>query len=229
MNDGFVLSAEDRSILREIVSEYTRSRQMGAAFRGTGSPQQSTDVYFAKNDYGIPARYGTIPGSAECVVCRINQQTFEIEPIQVGDDYLRKTIYNVSDVDITDEYVPIAKSKNGKWLAVTAGGGGGLGNEWIDFRVYQICPSLPDGAIQAVYAEVVGTSCHTSVNIGEIVLVYDTRNCWFNVPIELLSTLSGRADLTAGHDEQVLFCAEYRSLGECYWKVTSLCCYEEPY
>jgi len=109
------------------------------------------------------------------------------------------------------------------------GGGSSIGNEWIDFSVYEVCPILPTGAIQAVWAQVTRTSCQTSVEIGDIVLVYDPNNCWFNLPIELLSTLSGRADLTAGHDEVVLFCAEFRSLGECYWKVTGLCCYEESY
>lgn len=108
-------------------------------------------------------------------------------------------------------------------------GTSGPGNEWIEFDVYQLCPSVPDQGIQAVWAQVTGTSCQTSVEIGDIVLVYDTRGCWFNVPIELLATMRGRADLAAGHDETVLFCAEFRSLGQCYWKVSSLCCYEESY
>jgi len=108
-------------------------------------------------------------------------------------------------------------------------GGGGVGNEWIDFSVYQLCPALPSGSIQAVWAQVTGTSCQTSVNIGDTVLIWDILGCWFNVPIELLSTMKGRADLAAGQGESVIFCAETYDLSGCYWKVSSLCCYEESY
>ena len=114
--------------------------------------------------------------------------------------------------------------------------GSSLGNEWIEFDVYQLCGSLPPGgAIQAVWAIVTDTSCHSSVSIGNIVLVYDTRSpgrrgCWFDVPVELLAGMSGRADLAAGNNQTVLFCAEYRNLGDCYWKMSGfICCGEEAY
>lgn len=116
-----------------------------------------------------------------------------------------------------------------QWGLIRFGGsgGGGLGNEWIDFRVVAWCPAVPGGTTQAVDVEVIGRSCHSSVSIGDIIRVFDPNNCWLNLPIELLSGLVGRADLAAVDGASFIFCAEFQDLGECYWKITSLCCREE--
>lgn len=117
--------------------------------------------------------------------------------------------------------------RNFEYQVELGGGGNSLGNEWIDFRVVAWCPAVPGGTTQAVDVEVIGRSCQSSVAIGDIVRVFDPNLCWLNLPIELLSGLVGRADLAAVDGASFIFCAEFQDLGECYWKIQSLCCREE--
>lgn len=207
-----------------------------------GEDHQAPETYVAAIPAdGIPGKddvddYGDYPyseyqedlvGSAECDIYQIVKEGSFWKLREVTG--LSKTVYNFGDQAIDGPgFVPITRDKFGKWLVLSSTGGGS-NNQVIDFVVTDYCPDLPSGASLCVYATVTRVSCDASVSVGDEVLICDPDNCWFNLPIELLSGLVGTAVWMQNGGDVTLVCAEIPVVGSCFWKVNHLCCREEAY
>lgn len=65
-------------------------------------------------DGGMPARLGTIPGSAECTIYRFDQS---VDPAQLQALDFTKRVYNVFTSEIAaGEYVIVGREKFGVWV-----------------------------------------------------------------------------------------------------------------
>lgn len=116
---------------------------------------------------------------------------------------------------------------------VLAGGGGGSQSQQLQFRVLDWVSDEPLTApCEAVYAKVLMVSCGSSLRPGDIVIVWDTRLCFFDLPIDLLMGLVGTAnwmDSSGFTPQQFCLGAAQIELGDCMWVVHTLCCREEIY
>ena len=201
-----------------------------------GVPGLSVGDGYADYDYPVDS-YGDyfdrdqVPGSALCgiykLVRSVGSRSFENELVATG---RVERVYNVSTSSLTQDYFPIARDKFGKWLSLSAGGGGS--NESIDFVILEWFPAAdPDVPVcDCVLAEVTAVSCGASVAVGDEVLVCDPQLCWFNLPVEILVGSVGHANLMdRGGIFSNLECptllTDY-SVGACIWVVRGICCTE---
>ena len=105
-------------------------------------------------------------------------------------------------------------------------------NDWIDFEITEWLPdiSLTSGC-EGAYALITATSCCSSVAEGDEVVVWDVDFCAFDLPIDLLAGIHGRAwwgkrPSTMGS----VPCIYGPTVGACLWSVGFLkCCGEEVY
>jgi|GEM_PF-2950335 len=120
---------------------------------------------------------------------------------------------------------------NGEWRP-TSGGGSGSSNDIVDFEIVEWFEAAdPVSPIcDCVLAVVTGTSCGSSVQVGDEILVCDPALCWFTFPISILVGTRGwaawmkREGLLADLEcpDQII---EF-NVGSCLWVVKGLCCRE---
>lgn len=119
MADGYMLSPADYALFKEMARYFrtvVRSRQHDPS-NGRNDTEDS-EVYVAKTSgSGIPARSGTTAGKLACDIYRIVSDVLEVYPAS-----LQKDVYNLTLAPITALYVPVAKAKNGTWIALESGG-----------------------------------------------------------------------------------------------------------
>jgi hypothetical protein len=113
------LTPEDFRVLMRLLEWWKRQPQgelPGELPRAFPAP----DHYVALTPSGgIPGRSGTIPGSAECDIYKINTD----EELEAVPDF-SKTVYNVAQGTVAgSSYVDISRDKYGRWLAVSTGAG----------------------------------------------------------------------------------------------------------
>lgn len=114
----YAFTPEDMRLLKEVV-EREKNRRKGSkpALSGKNeAPHMASEHYVAKvPSGGIPGRAGTGLGSASCDIYSVNPDNGMLTLISNE----AKTVYNLSEVDITQaasEYVAVTKTKSGAWL-----------------------------------------------------------------------------------------------------------------
>jgi len=127
---NFFLTEEDKRIVQKALNALRSIRKERKA-SNRKHKFQSPDIYIAlPPGGGIPGlteAAGTstddTPGSADCTIYRIDSDgDFEIY------EGLEKTVYNITHVTIpakrgtSDNWIIVIRSKQGKWLAIDAGG-----------------------------------------------------------------------------------------------------------
>ena len=140
MAKGYLLSEDDVRFLRKLRSWFDRYLVGAESNEYVRRSNQASDVYIAKvPTAGIPALSeagtgGDSPGSATCQIYKIDDTG------SLVDAGFSLTVYNLSREPIDSKYVPIYKTKFGKWVAHTeeefgTGTGTGTGTalcEWLD-------------------------------------------------------------------------------------------------
>jgi len=223
MAEGYVLSAEDVAILREVVaivkSDPTRLKNRSNSTYGAREVEdhQAPETYIAvpQDENGIPALTesgdGDIPGIGVCDIYRVGTDAFN-EPIlqEIGRSV---KVHNVTLSELEKKPMGVTRDKFGKWLAMSGGGGGGGGT--IQFTI--LSADCEAGCVEAeVTALGVGES---SVEVGDTISVLDGLGCFFNVREDLLIGLNGIAHRFEGDNP----CSDY-DIETSHWRVAALCC-----
>jgi len=108
----YTLSESDVDVLRRIVHMYRNMNSLQKK-RWLDKSQTANDIYIAKvTSEGIQALSDTTPGSAVCDIYRIDPLTPSIT--EVG---IEREIFNVSEDEIEEGYVPVLRTKGGPWIA----------------------------------------------------------------------------------------------------------------
>lgn len=248
---AFFLSESDVAVVKRLLDEVERRGFNLRVNAPSRTPPrdilQTPGSYIAFSPYGetLPAMVGTTPGKLLCDIYRI------IDTEEIGYEYgyllppyeyeydssqvvqveeLTQWVYNISDSPMSGSFL-VHKDKYGYWLA-GAGGGGGSGHETIEFTILSWCPGLATGTCECVVAEVTMISCGaTSVRVGDEIVIWDPRLCWFNMPISVLVGMTGTANKMENRGiVGDVACPETPvDSSECIWIVEHLCCSEEVY
>lgn len=141
-----LLTDAEIAILRDVIAERknrrvnTPSRPSGERSYSEGEDHQAPEVYIAyPPSGGIPALVrgegtgtgtgtgtGNVedePGVAECTIYDIINRNGI--PELVASPAHSRDVYNISTAAISQDWIQIHRSKQGKWLAITGGGGSG--------------------------------------------------------------------------------------------------------
>ena len=123
-----VLSANDISVLKELLRSHREKRLNNPQYLPAENPHKANEVYLIQVPCGgsIPAIRGDIPGYAECCLFRlqmtsgIDQPTsYRISPVYEPDGETQKTIpvYNIhKKAADSGVYWEVYKEKYGRWL-----------------------------------------------------------------------------------------------------------------
>lgn len=140
MAKGYLLSEDDVRFLRKLRRWFDHVVVGSESNEYARHPNQASDVYIARVPAGgIPAlsdvgTAGDTPGSATCQIYKIDSSGVLV------DAGFSLTVYNLSREPIDSKYVPVYKTKFGKWVAHTeeeygTGTGTGTGTavcEWLN-------------------------------------------------------------------------------------------------
>ncbi len=175
-------TADDMALLKSIIRDVTNqrantpSRLPGESAWDKDEDHQAPETYIAKTPTGgIPGLSDTTPGRATCTLYKVqlNQSTGP-ELVQVSN--AQKEIYNTSETDIDgDIFIPVTRSKVGKWLALVPGSG-------ISQRIRFVILSVDD-CDNAAIVEITARPCGVSKVKEESacrVRVYDSLGCFFD-------------------------------------------------
>ena len=176
--------------------------------------------------YDLDAAYDPVSGptSALMTVIRWDADDRFYETALTETIVNRSTTYSAVAGDlITAQFI------NGEWRPQT--GTGGARTDVIDFEVTGYLADINSNfGCNGCYGIVIESGCGSSVNVGDEVMVWDKRACWFNLPKELLIGLTGTAFWMKNPGGLgSLVCASAPEVGDCLWVVKSLCCAEELY
>jgi len=107
------LTERDRELIQGLLDREGKGTPARKSLTVTGEGHQSPETYIAMPPSGgIPARSSTTLGSATCDIYRINNGRVE----QVAG--LTREVFNVSEDAVPgSEYLPVHRSKFGKWFA----------------------------------------------------------------------------------------------------------------
>lgn len=208
------LTDSDHAALREMLRERQGGRvnapnRQPSRLAEEQSGHQAPEVYIALTPTdGIPARVGTTPGSAECVIQHIDSTGDLAEVASFA-----QPVYNVSTSAVAgDEYISVKRDKYGTWLADTGGGGAAV----VLFTI----TDAEECGTGCVDATVTLRACGLDApDTGTAITVEDEAGCFFNVsPVQLLG-LKGFAIKM----EEAGSCDPY-STESCHWVVFSMCC-----
>lgn len=179
---------------------------------------------------GIAARDGTTIYSSICTRC-VETSTAEEKEILETDEELE--VFNLDTTAVSGEiYVQTGLTLHGtRCVEVVAP----CQHRVIEFSVISAAPFVDEElpVCTAALASVTNISCcATTPAIGDEVIVWDPSFCWLTVPLDLLIGSIGTAvEMARVGDWDVMEdCLEYDTLiGNCWWKVTGLCCTENIY
>lgn len=164
-----------------------------------------------------------------------------LKPLAHKDDVGQEAISfgdNGGDVTIVNRATDISGSEGDRVLCVVVNGelrptgGGGLGNEWVDFEVLEAgCPDFAAGQSQWVWGEVIRTSCESSVSDGDEIKIFDPGECVFDIPVEILIGRRGRASLnrSTGFVDIIVCAVSIETPDRCAWCADYLYCGEVIY
>lgn len=109
--------------------------------------------------------------------------------------------------------------------------GAGSRNESIDYEVIEAgCPFFAAGQSQWVYAVVLRRDCESTVNVGDVVQIFDPDEDLFNLPVDLLVGARGTAHLRRNDGFTNIVCAVVpEPYEDCVWIGTNIKCREEIY
>jgi hypothetical protein len=126
MQELYVLSQDDISILRELID---RARRQGLnrpiPLLDAPRPDGAPDVYVALAPAGgIPARAGTVPGAASCEVHKTTAPDGAAPSVAAAGG-LSLTVYNFGTAAVpAGTYAVVTRDKWGVWSVTGTGGGG---------------------------------------------------------------------------------------------------------
>lgn len=253
--EPWIASQDDRALLQELLNQHRLERDNAPSRPPTehtwseGEDHQAPEIYVAKpqTSDGIPQLLradpsGTAtatataetsgsefdePGKAECDIYQIvdNDSTGDPELHLVG---LGIFVHNVTTAALAQDWIPVARTKFGKWVALSSTGGSGPAT--IRFQVLAAGPFLGDTTVDCDYvvATILGKSCNSTVTVGDEVNVWDPSQCHFNLPLAIL--IGSRGTATDMFNDLVgeIDCSDDRLAdGACRFVVHSLCCTEE--
>jgi hypothetical protein len=109
--------------------------------------------------------------------------------------------------------------------------GGSSQSQQIEFEIIDWLPGDPlTSPCEAVYAEVTLVSCGASVQVGDIVIVWDFRMCHFDLTSDLLIGGKGTANwMSSTGTSTHVMCIAAPEPDSCVWVVVNMCCREEDY
>lgn len=221
----YVLNDSDRRLIEEFLSaqrNHPQNPPVRNVFPTTKLEYLPPECYVARPQTagGIAARSGTTPGQAECDIFRIHDVsgTPTLQEITGFD----KTVYNISADAIDQDYIPVARDKYGKWIAMVGAGGGG--SQIIHFSIQSV-DCVTRCAIGTVLARICGDT-----DVGDDISIYDAAGCFFTGNETLLVGVKGYAVLMDG-DDPCPGTGTWVGTGTtgdtptgCVWHVFSLCC-----
>jgi hypothetical protein len=129
MPEGYLLSANDRDKLQRLLAT-SPARGHDPDHHGLGD---TSDIYVAKvqpNDDDTPGSIDALTPAADdenydhpgCAVCDIYQVSITEEGYSlVAISGLSFPVYNITSSAIADDWILVAKSKSGHWMAVVGG------------------------------------------------------------------------------------------------------------
>lgn len=228
-----VISEEDWAILRKVV-ELNRNIVQNSTNRPNtqfldGDDSMAPEVYIAlPPSGGIPAldsitvgtssdnppAEGDRPGHAVCNIYQIVDGELKLI------SGITRTVYNLSESEIAQDWILIQRDKFGRWLP-SQGGSGGTGVQTIRFRITdpancELCTSIAE-----VISRPYGVSS-VEEESGGLVTILDRAGCFLNEPIDSLVGRIGYASYLTSEEEGP--CPGLPTTG---WEIHSLCCAEE--
>jgi hypothetical protein len=136
MPKGYVLSEEDKELLKQVVEAYL-GRVLGSTNRPDSLQDQggAPEVYVAKTPTdGIPALSVTGSGTGDAEVGTAGYETCDIYRANREDGRMiliptkTERVYNASETEVPgDSWIVILRDKWGIWWATSLGSGGGSG------------------------------------------------------------------------------------------------------
>lgn len=230
-------SDSEMAILQKIVEDYKRRENRSTETDRLEFSPQASDVYAAKTPVtGIPAREGLVPGYAECDIYKMVEDTPQLPPVTLeavtypDSTPYTKYVYNLSTSPVTDDYIPIEKSKFGFWMPVA--GGGGVACDFIRFRILEAFVDVtPRYALVDILSRPCGCTTveeeidETGTGTGETLIVYDMAGCDLIGPAADLVNRIGYAKylLAEGNIDQLTGTGT-ETIDNCNWEIIKLCC-----